>query len=52
MPDDARPPQHQDRQPGVRDEMTPRPTDCALDYRGSGKLTGKVAVITGGDYLG
>jgi NAD(P)-dependent dehydrogenase (short-subunit alcohol dehydrogenase family) len=49
MADDARPPQHQDHQPGVRTEMQPRPSDCALDYRGSGKLTGKVAVITGGD---
>lgn len=49
MADDARPPQHQDRQPGLRTEMEPRPRDCGLDYRGSGKLTGKVALVTGGD---
>jgi NAD(P)-dependent dehydrogenase (short-subunit alcohol dehydrogenase family) len=54
MPDDAkqnqqRPPQHQDRQPGRRAEMEPRPDDCALDYHGSGKLQGKIALITGGD---
>ena len=49
MADDARPPQQQDHQPGTRDEMEPRPKDCAAGYRGSGKLTGKVALITGGD---
>jgi NAD(P)-dependent dehydrogenase (short-subunit alcohol dehydrogenase family) len=57
MPDDskqskpgqARPPQHQAHQPGIRGEMEPRPDDCALDYRGSAKLQGKVALITGGD---
>jgi len=49
MADDARPPQQQDHQPGTRDEMEPKPRDCAADYRGSGKLTGKVALITGGD---
>ena len=50
MADDAaRPPQHQDHQPGDRAQMEPRPKDCAADYRGSGKLTGKVAIVTGGD---
>ena len=35
--------------PGVQSEMDPVP-DCGEEsYRGSGKLTGKVAVITGGD---
>ena len=35
--------------PGVQSKMTPVP-DCGEDsYRGSGKLTGKAAVITGGD---
>lgn len=29
--------------------MTPPPSDCARDYRGSGKLKGKVALVTGGD---
>lgn len=34
--------------PGEQDRMTPVP-DCGEDsYRGSGKLTGKKAVITGG----
>lgn len=44
-----RPPQHQNDQPGHRDQMTPPPRDCASDYRGSGKLKGKVALVTGGD---
>jgi len=43
------PPQHQDRQPGIESEMTPRPTADDPQHRGSGKLTGKVALITGGD---
>jgi NAD(P)-dependent dehydrogenase (short-subunit alcohol dehydrogenase family) len=43
------PPQHQDQQPGIESEMTPRPQAEDRDYRGSGKLRGKVALITGGD---
>ena len=43
------PPQHQDQQPGIESEMTPRPQAEDRDYRGSGKLQGKVALITGGD---
>jgi NAD(P)-dependent dehydrogenase (short-subunit alcohol dehydrogenase family) len=43
------PPQHQDRQPGIESEMTPRPRAEDPAYRGSGKLRGKVALITGGD---
>ena len=43
------PPQHQDRQPGLEHEMTPRPRADDPTYRGSGKLQGKVALITGGD---
>lgn len=43
------PPQHQERQPGHESEMTPRPKTQAPHYRGSGKLNGKVALITGGD---
>ncbi len=43
------PPQHQDRQPGIESEMTPRPQAEDPQYRGSGKLQGKVALITGGD---
>ena len=43
------PPQHQDRQPGIESEMTPRPQADDPEHRGSGKLGGKVALITGGD---
>ncbi len=43
------PPQHQDQQPGIEAEMTPRPRSEDPAYRGSGKLQGKVALITGGD---
>lgn len=43
------PPQHQDQQPGLESEMTPRPQADDPKYRGSGKLEGKVALITGGD---
>ncbi|MGC4080794.1 MAG: SDR family oxidoreductase [Vicinamibacterales bacterium] len=42
------PPQHQDR-PGLESEMTPEPNVDAPGYIGSGKLRGKVALITGGD---
>jgi len=44
-----RPPQHQAEQPGMEYKMTPRPKSEDASYRGSGKLTGKIAVITGGD---
>jgi hypothetical protein len=43
------PPQHQDRQPGIEAEMDPKPLYDDPDYRGSGKLRDKVALITGGD---
>jgi NAD(P)-dependent dehydrogenase (short-subunit alcohol dehydrogenase family) len=44
----SQPPQQQEV-PGVQSKMTPVP-DCGEEsYQGSGKLTGKVAVITGGD---
>jgi NAD(P)-dependent dehydrogenase (short-subunit alcohol dehydrogenase family) len=43
------PPQHQDRQPGIESSMTPLPAAEDHAYRGSGKLKGKVALITGGD---
>ncbi|MBD1936817.1 SDR family oxidoreductase [Microcoleus sp. FACHB-68] len=43
------PPQHQDRQPGLESEMTPQPKADDSKYKGSGKLLGKVALITGGD---
>jgi NAD(P)-dependent dehydrogenase (short-subunit alcohol dehydrogenase family) len=44
-----RPEQHQDRQPGLESEMKPKPEADDPSYRGSGKLQGKVALITGGD---
>jgi NAD(P)-dependent dehydrogenase (short-subunit alcohol dehydrogenase family) len=43
------PPQHQDQQPGLEAEMTPQPEYIRPGYQGSGKLDGKVALITGGD---
>jgi NAD(P)-dependent dehydrogenase (short-subunit alcohol dehydrogenase family) len=43
------PPQHQDQQPGHQQEMTPQPQASDAQYHGSGKLKGKVALITGGD---
>src|SRR5688572_852779 len=48
-PKKQRPEQKQRRQPGREKPMTPRPHSQARDYRGSGKLTGKVAIVTGGD---
>jgi NAD(P)-dependent dehydrogenase (short-subunit alcohol dehydrogenase family) len=42
------PKQHQER-PGLEAEMTPAPRFEAPGYVGSGKLNGKVALITGGD---
>jgi NAD(P)-dependent dehydrogenase (short-subunit alcohol dehydrogenase family) len=49
MPESQPPPQHQDRQPGLEAEMTPRPKSEAATHQGTGKLLGKVALITGGD---
>lgn len=43
------PPQHQNQQPGIESQMTPAPQSDDFQYRGSGKLEGKVALITGGD---
>lgn len=45
----AFPPQHQNRQPGLESLMSPRPISEDPEYCGSGKLKGKVALITGGD---
>lgn len=45
----VRPGQHQEDQPGDRSKMTPEPQSVNPNYRPSGKLTGKVAIITGGD---
>lgn len=43
------PPQHQEQQPGLESEMTPRPMADDPRYKAAGKLRGKVALITGGD---
>lgn len=43
------PEQRQFRQPGVEGLMVPRPIIENPGYMGSGKLVGKVALITGGD---
>lgn len=49
MPQEQQPPQHQNTQPGIEAEMTPRPQAQDSQYQGSSKLQGKVALITGGD---
>ena len=46
---DIFPPQHQNRQPGKESEMNPLPQFDDPNYKSSGKLLDKVAVITGGD---
>ncbi len=43
------PPQHQNFQPGIEELMNPLPIFDNPDYKGSGKLENKVALITGGD---
>jgi NAD(P)-dependent dehydrogenase (short-subunit alcohol dehydrogenase family) len=43
------PAQHQRRQPGREHKMRPRPRTKGEKHRSSGKLQGKVAIITGGD---
>ncbi|QHT62103.1 SDR family oxidoreductase [Paenibacillus lycopersici] len=43
------PPQHQNRQPGLESDMTPKPRFQSESYKAAGKLSGKVAVVTGGD---
>ena len=45
----VRPAQHQNRQPGIEKAMRPRPDAEDESQPGSGKLKGKVALITGGD---
>src|SRR3954451_20019399 len=42
-------PAQQQTPPGTLGEMTPRPDHGEESYRGSGRLTGKRAVITGAD---
>ena len=43
------PPQEQNAQPGMEYLMNPRPIFDNPNYKGSNKLKGKVAIITGGD---
>lgn len=43
------PAQKQDKQPGLETLMNPRPIYEDIEYKGTGKLKDKVAVITGGD---
>ena len=47
--DENVPGQTQDQQPGVEAEMSPAPIYDDENYKGSGKLNGKTALITGGD---
>ncbi len=47
-PKSPMPPQHQAK-PGIESKIRPRPEYEAPLYKGSGKLLGKVALITGGD---
>jgi NAD(P)-dependent dehydrogenase (short-subunit alcohol dehydrogenase family) len=46
---DKIPAQSQDRQPALESEMNPQPQYDRESYKGSDKLKGKVALITGGD---
>ncbi|MDH2235797.1 SDR family oxidoreductase [Pigmentiphaga sp. GD03639] len=43
------PPQQQPRQPGMQEDMHPEPRTTRPDYRASGKLEGRCAIVTGGD---
>jgi NAD(P)-dependent dehydrogenase (short-subunit alcohol dehydrogenase family) len=43
------PPQQQERQPGHEVQMEPAPEVIRDDYRGAGKLAGKIAFVSGGD---
>lgn len=42
-------PAQEQRPPGTEAEMEPRPDHGEHSYRGSGRLDGKVAIVTGGD---
>src|SRR3546814_10998545 len=48
MNETLHPPQEQKRQPGRESQMDPPPDDMPR-FPGSGRLNGKVALITGGD---
>ena len=49
IPAEQIPAQSQDKQPAHESEMTPKPIYDRDSYKGSDKLQGKVALITGGD---
>jgi NAD(P)-dependent dehydrogenase (short-subunit alcohol dehydrogenase family) len=49
MPSSAPKAQHQAHQPGVESKMTPPPRSHMEQYKPAGKLSGKKAIITGGD---
>lgn len=42
-------PKQQQEPPGKQSEMNSQPEVISKDYKGSGKLSGKIALITGGD---
>ena len=42
-------PDQKQSQPGKQEKMHPEPEIIRKNYKGSGKLEGKVALITGGD---
>lgn len=44
-----RPPQHQERQPGIEAEMRPQPRYDHPEHRASEMMRGRVVLITGGD---
>jgi NAD(P)-dependent dehydrogenase (short-subunit alcohol dehydrogenase family) len=46
--ENQRPPQHQERDPGLEHDMSPRP-EYEPRFPGAGRLQGRVALITGGD---
>lgn len=43
------PAQKQNKQPGKQSKMQPKPELIQKNYKGSGKLEGRIALITGGD---
>src|SRR3954465_6248363 len=51
MPEHPKPPQPEQQQapPGHTGEMAPKPDHGEESYRGSGRLSGKAAIITGSD---